>query len=1209
MKFFTLLLLLFSISYSFGQPVFGYEKEVIGRDLINPDKIAATDIDGDGDQDIITYRPANESRQLIVYKNIDGTGIFEPQELLPFIVSLFYLSDVNGDNAPDLIFKENGNSGWSIAINNGLGNFLSPNLLSLNGSPNIFIEDIDNDLDKDIVIVKNPSAVNPDEDIEVTFLLNDGNALFAEEIFTFSDVSGSIFSLLDIDNDGDFDFITYDHVKIEGTSNSYEKTLGFIKNNGNDFEDETDFFYQSELTSNLFRDFKFADINQDGQLDLVLSYWAYNQENAVSWIPNINGTFNTPEISILINPLPTSSSSSTLNTYHLIIEDLDNDNDLDIAVLLYDSPPAEVGLVWLENEDGNGNFSTQNSINPILYDDDCRIIITADIDNNGSIDIIAGTKNNDSIFWEENDSGEFSGRHRISKKSALYVAEAIPYDFDQDGDLDILSASYGDSTIAWYENSDGLGNFSEQIVISEQVQGASFLDAGDLNGDGSIDIIATASEANKIVWLESINGISEFEEPIVVDSNLVNLSFIKLADIDLDGDLDIFSTNVYDLAWYENQNGTGNFSSKKIISTYPMANVGQMDYADIDGDGLLDVVCLAAFTDRVSWYKHLDGLGNFGGRIVIQPNDNTSTGGPLNILDVDEDGDNDVLVGRSWYENLDGLGNFSDRKIIINDVITRAIPADLDKDGDLDLVVEVFENAKNGLGWHENLGDFASFGAFQEILPEVFDLSSLHTTDFDSDGDIDLLFSSDEDSRIVWMENYIDLPSISGLCYYDFNENKMRDSFEIGLSNQQVNLSPNAFLSFTNGDGSYRFILEGGNYVLTYLPNANWELTTDSTFYAINTNDTVFQNLNFGLKPTVQIPEVCPDITSSFTRCGFQVNFYLNYENTGTVYSSGYISFELDELTDLVTAFPTPDSTDNNTLFWAFENLPPTYNEAINLSLQMPSTDNIGDTLSFISNTYLDDSTGNLEFSKNYNYQSIVSCAYDPNDKLVRPTGVEEENYTFFGEEFEYTIRFQNTGNDTAFTVRLEDQLDADLDWTTFRPIAGSHPFETTMYGSGVVEFLFPNILLPDSTTNEAASHGFVKYRIKHLENLPENTEIQNTASIFFDFNPPIVTNSTHNTLVTQLPSNTPNNDDKKVYILTFPNPFSSKPKIEIGTLPSEGIATLNIRDLTGRILYTQFVNSNSITTIENVDFRPGIYFYELIQNNQRLGSGRIIKQ
>lgn len=128
------------------------------------------------------------------------------------------------------------------------------------------------------------------------------------------------------------------------------------------------------------------------------------------------------------------------------------------------------------------------------------------------------------------------------------------------------------------------------------------------------------------------------------------------------------------------------------------------------------------------------------------------------------------------------------------------------------------------------------------------------------------------------------------------------------------------------------------------------------------------------------------------------------------------------------------------------------------------------------------------------------------------------DNYTLFGDTLIYTIRFQNTGTDTAFTVRLEDYLDANLDLSTFKVISSSHPNSVSLLSSGKLTFLFENILLPPSIEDKPGSNGYVKYRIVPKEGLAENTPISNEAGIFFDFNPPIFTNKVTNILVEQYP-------------------------------------------------------------------------------------------
>jgi uncharacterized repeat protein (TIGR01451 family) len=139
--------------------------------------------------------------------------------------------------------------------------------------------------------------------------------------------------------------------------------------------------------------------------------------------------------------------------------------------------------------------------------------------------------------------------------------------------------------------------------------------------------------------------------------------------------------------------------------------------------------------------------------------------------------------------------------------------------------------------------------------------------------------------------------------------------------------------------------------------------------------------------------------------------------------------------------------------------------------------------------------------------------AFDPNDKSAAPTGYRDEHFIAQNTEIEYLIRFQNTGTDTAFTVVIRDTLSQHLDVTTLRPGASSHAYEMEIYGQGIVKFIFPDIMLPDSNVNVEASQGFVQFKISPKDSLPVFTEIENSAAIFFDFNEPVITNTTLHTI------------------------------------------------------------------------------------------------
>ncbi|AMM51855.1 hypothetical protein TH61_12635 [Rufibacter sp. DG15C] len=139
--------------------------------------------------------------------------------------------------------------------------------------------------------------------------------------------------------------------------------------------------------------------------------------------------------------------------------------------------------------------------------------------------------------------------------------------------------------------------------------------------------------------------------------------------------------------------------------------------------------------------------------------------------------------------------------------------------------------------------------------------------------------------------------------------------------------------------------------------------------------------------------------------------------------------------------------------------------------------------------------------------------SYDPNDKQVIPAGLTSEHYTPTNTPLRYTVRFQNTGTDVAYRVVVVDTLSADLDISTLKVGAVSHPYRLSVTGKirPVLMFTFDNIMLPDSATDLAGSNGQLQFSIKPKANLPEKHLIENLADIFFDYNEPVRTNTTVN--------------------------------------------------------------------------------------------------
>lgn len=227
--------------------------------------------------------------------------------------------------------------------------------------------------------------------------------------------------------------------------------------------------------------------------------------------------------------------------------------------------------------------------------------------------------------------------------------------------------------------------------------------------------------------------------------------------------------------------------------------------------------------------------------------------------------------------------------------------------------------------------------------------------------------------------------------------------------------------------------------------------------------------------------------------------------------------------------------------------------------------------------------------------------SYDPNDKSAIPTGTSSKHYIDEESNIEYMIRFQNTGTDTAFTVKVYDQLSENLDITTLEPMGSSHPYRLEVGTDGRLLFRFSDINLVDSFANEALSHGFVKYKVKVKKGIPLESKILNTASIVFDYNDPIVTNTVTHTIGKEFVISAIE-DFMDANIRIFPNPTDQYISF---TLKSEGNYKFILYDAQGKVKQIeQFQNADNKLLI---DQQTGIYFYQLQNNSKIMNSGKLI--
>lgn len=329
-----------------------------------------------------------------------------------------------------------------------------------------------------------------------------------------------------------------------------------------------------------------TDVNADGKLD-ILSATASSDE--VAWHRNAGGDFSDRAV-----------ITERANGVHTAIaSDLDGDGDSDVvSASRYDNK-----IAWYENTDGYGSFSDQKVIASEASDP--QSITAADFDGDGDKDLLYCSWEDGKVAWFENvDSGGFSDENVISNNAggaeAVYAA-----DLDGDGDKDALSASNsvgGTNKIAWYRNT--AGGFASQNVISQDMRGAIVVLAADLDGDGDQDVLSASKGDGKVAWYENTSGYGTFSKQKVITTDAPGVQSLSAADLDGDGDLDVLSASKRNstLAWYENTDGSGTFSSQKTISSG--ASYASVFTADIDQDGDPDVLSGAQKNSQINWFSN-----------------------------------------------------------------------------------------------------------------------------------------------------------------------------------------------------------------------------------------------------------------------------------------------------------------------------------------------------------------------------------------------------------------------------------------------------------------------------------------------------------------------------------------------------------------------------------------------------------------------------
>lgn len=359
--------------------------------------------------------------------------------------------------------------------------------------------------------------------------------------------------------------------------------------------------------------------------------------------------------------------------------------------------------------------------------------------------------------------------------------------------------------------------------------------------------------------------------------------------------------------------------------------------------------------------------------------------------------------------------------------------------------------------------------------------------------------------------------------------------------------------------------------------------TESVTFPEIDAQNSSVTTIDFGFAPSASVTDGEVSSTTTPFRPGFEGIQYVTVRNNGTVPFSGTLETNYDQLlnVDLVKTEEASHNSSTGILSWSIDNLQPGQSLLKMIFYHIPADLSLGTELTF-QNSLAATGTEHTLNDNLYNHTVMATGSYDPNDKVLLVNSIEAPATATHDDIFDYRIRFQNTGNDTAFTVIVKDTLEQNLDLSTFKIIGGSHPFTASLDTNRILTFTFADVNLPYSTTSEALSHGYILFRIKPDANIPEEKSIKNTAAIYFDFNAPVITNTSSVMISYGTISGIA---DKNQQIEIYPNPAEDYIYIKDGK-----DVQYKIYDLSGRVLQTR--RSNGTVNISSLP--PGLYHIQL---------------
>ena len=450
-------------------------------------------------------------------------------------------------------------------------------------------------------------------------------------------------------------------------------------------------------------------------------------------------------------------------------------------------------------------------------------------------------------------------------------------------------------------------------------------------------------------------------------------------------------------------------------------------------------------------------------------------------------------------------------------------------------------------------------------------------------------------------------------AFLDSNANGVQDNNEqnFPLGNFQYELNQNSVVhNISSPTGMYNIYdtNASNSYQLNYVIDAAYAnqyqaLASYSDVHVVIGGGMTTYNFPITILQTYHDLAVTV-VPLSAPRPGFIYQNLITYRNLGNqVVANAVLNFTKDPLIS-ISSISAPGSVANATGFaYPVSNLQPFESRTITVYMQVPviPTVNAGE---FLTNSASITSTVADVMPENNNSfaTEMVINAYDPNDK-VESHGEKILFSSFSTSDYlYYTIRFENTGNGSAINVTVNDLLDEQLDENSIQMIRSSHNYVLDRVGRNL-SWRFNDIQLPPSVADTEIGKGYISFKIKPKPGFAVGTIIPNTASIYFDFNPAIVTNTFLTKFVSTLGTNAPDT----VAFSLYPNPAHNQVAVRLGN-SSATIERIKIMDYMGKVILQQ-AGASPTETVDVQQLAKGIYLIEITTSLQQVATQKLVVQ